>query len=84
MEPKLHCPRCKSLDILEFDKFINCPKCLLDFNKEDIGKIADELIIARQEMEDVFDAFDELKDPKRSKDFFDSIMKDLEDLDNDA
>jgi hypothetical protein len=57
---------------------------MLDFNKEDIGKISDELIIARQEMGEVFDAFDELKDPKRNKEFFDSIMKDLGDLDNDS
>ncbi|MHA1914470.1 MAG: hypothetical protein ACW986_03665 [Promethearchaeota archaeon] len=84
MKPKFHCPRCKSSDILEFDKFISCPKCALDFNKEDVGNIPDDQIVARQEMGGLFDAFDELKDPKRNKEIFDSIMKDLEDLDNDS
>lgn len=54
---KFICPRCKSEDILEFDDFISCNKCNLDFDKEFLGIIDNENILARGELKGIIDAF---------------------------
>ncbi|NVM35483.1 MAG: hypothetical protein HWN81_07795 [Candidatus Lokiarchaeota archaeon] len=54
---KFLCPRCKSEDILEFDDFISCNKCDLDFDKEFLGVIDNENILSRQELKGIIDAF---------------------------
>jgi uncharacterized protein (DUF2225 family) len=41
-----YCPRCKSLDILEYPTTIECPHCNLEFDKRMIGVIPDEEILA--------------------------------------
>ena len=51
------CPRCKSEDILEFDDFISCNKCYLDFDKEFLGVNDNENILARKELKRIIDAF---------------------------
>ena len=51
------CPGCKSEDILEFDDFISCNKCDLDFDKDFLGVIDNENILARQELKGIIDAF---------------------------
>ncbi|MHA1914462.1 MAG: hypothetical protein ACW986_03705 [Promethearchaeota archaeon] len=84
MPPKYHCPRCKSIKILEYADFIECTDCLLDFDKKLIGKIPDDEIMARKEMGSLLSGFEELKDPKKAKEFFDSIMKDLDELNGSA
>lgn len=54
---KYKCPRCESEDILEFDNFISCYKCHLDFDKKFLGVINDENILAREELKGIFDTF---------------------------
>ena len=54
---KFICPRCRSEDILEFDDFISCNKCDLDFDKDFLGVIDNENILARQELKGIIDAF---------------------------
>lgn len=54
---KFICPRCKSEDILEFEDFISCNKCDLDFDKEFLGEIDNENILARKELKGIIDAF---------------------------
>ncbi|MFW9782576.1 MAG: hypothetical protein ACFFFB_09875 [Candidatus Heimdallarchaeota archaeon] len=76
-DPKYHCPRCKTSKILEYDEFIECPKCLLDFDKQLFGKLPDDEMVSRQEMGAIFDSFEELKDPKKAKRIFDSLLDDL-------
>lgn len=79
MVKKYYCPRCKTKKVIEYPDSIECPKCLLEFDKKHIGVIPDKDILAFTEMDSFIGAFDELKDPKRAKKFFDSIMKDLND-----
>lgn len=74
-----YCPRCKTLKIIEYLNSIECPHCLLEFDKQHIGVIPDDEILAFGEMDAFFERFKELKDPKTTKRFFDSIIKDLED-----
>jgi len=77
--PQYHCPQCQSSKIIEYDDFIECTKCLLEFDKKLIGKVADDEILSRQEMGGVLREFEELKDPKKAKKFYDSLMEDLND-----
>lgn len=64
---KYKCPRCKSEHILEFDEFIKCSECDLDFDKEFLGVIDDENVLARQELKGIVDAFDEEEKKKLLK-----------------
>ncbi|MHA2392565.1 MAG: hypothetical protein ACXAEX_11535 [Promethearchaeota archaeon] len=73
-----YCPRCYSDKILEYNDFIECPICQLDFDKDLFRKIPDEDILARQEMSNILNPFKELGDPKKAKDLFDSILDDFE------
>jgi len=56
---KYYCPRCKSRDIIEYETFIECPQCRLEFEKEFFGVVDDENILARQEIMGFMDSFDE-------------------------
>jgi len=56
---KYYCPRCKSLNIIEYETFIECPKCKLEFDKELFGVVDDENMLARQEVRGFIDSFDE-------------------------
>jgi len=75
-----YCPRCKMKKVIEYPDSIVFPDCLLEFDKKLIGVIPDDEILAHGEMHAVLDSFQELKDPKIAKRFFDSIAKDLEEL----
>jgi hypothetical protein len=66
MKQKFHCPRCGSQDIIEYYDSIECPKCNLEFDKEFLGIIPDEDILARQELERFTRTFLE-KDSKRKE-----------------
>ena len=74
-----YCPRCKTQNVIEHPETIECPNCLLEFDKKLIGVIPDNEILAHGEIDTLIGAFDELKNPETAKKFFDSIMKDLED-----
>ncbi|MFX1375179.1 MAG: hypothetical protein ACFFA0_05150 [Promethearchaeota archaeon] len=63
----------------EYPNSIECPDCLLEFDKKQIGVIPDDEILALGEMGAFINGFKELKDPETAKRFFDSILKDLED-----
>jgi len=56
--------------VIEYPNSIVCPDCLLEFDKEYIGVIPDDEILAHGEMHAVIDSFEELKDPKKAKRFF--------------
>jgi len=56
---KYYCPRCKSREIIEYETFIECPKCKLEFEKEFFGVVDDENMLARQEVRGFIDSFDE-------------------------
>ena len=79
MPAPYYCPRCKTLEVIEYSNSIECPNCLLEFGKRQIGIIPDDEILAFGETGAFIDSFEELKDPKTAKRFFDSIMDDLED-----
>ena len=53
------CPRCGSRDISEFDDFISCNKCNLDFDKKFLGVIDNENILSRQDLKGTVDVFDD-------------------------
>ena len=36
------CPRCGNLDIIDYDDTFDCPKCMLEFNKEDFDIVEDK------------------------------------------
>jgi len=42
---KLHCPRCKTEDIIDYDDTFDCPICFLEFEKKDFDTFKDESII---------------------------------------
>ena len=74
-----YCPRCKTSSIVEYPDTIECPDCFLEFNKNFIGVIPDDEILAIAEMDAIIEESGELKDPKKAKKFFDSLMRDLND-----
>lgn len=75
-----YCPRCKMKKVIEYPDSIVCPDCSLEFDKEQIGIIPDDEILAHGEMHAVIDSFEELKDPEKAQKFFDSVQADLEEL----
>ena len=63
-----HCPRCQSKNVIDNGDSIHCLNCKLDFDKEVIGQIDDEDILARQELGGFVKAFeDDFKDRKKRK-----------------
>ena len=64
---KYHCPRCKNEKIIEFDDFIHCPHCKLDFDKHILSITDDENIMASQELKEFLEAFNDEEKKKLSK-----------------
>lgn len=58
---KYYCPRCKNEKIIDFNDFIHCPKCNLDFDKEFFDVVDDENMLSRQELGGFIDAFNDEK-----------------------
>lgn len=79
MPAPYYCPRCKATSVIEYPDSIECPNCLLEYDKRHIGVIPDDEILTFGETSAFVGGFEELKDPKTAKRFFDSIMEDLED-----
>ena len=77
MVKKYYCPRCKTKKVIEYVNSIECPDCLLEFDKRQIGIVPDNEILAFAEMGAITDSFEELKDPEKAKKFFNSILEDL-------
>jgi DNA-directed RNA polymerase subunit RPC12/RpoP len=79
MNPKYRCPACHSEEILEFDEYIHCPNCNLEFFKEFIdSNISEENIFSEEALQAISNAFhDEFDDKKDQKKFLKSIDEDL-------
>lgn len=82
MTKNYHCPRCGTIEIVEYKNSFDCTKCRderglpLEFEKDAIGKIPDNQILAIQEKGSFLDAFEELRDSEKRKNFFDSLLDD--------
>ncbi len=79
---KYYCPNCKSKEIIEYGNIVYCSECNLEYNKDSIGTIKDSNVVSNQELNGFLDAFDELKDPIKLKEFLRTIDEDLNDLEN--
>lgn len=82
MKTNYYCPRCHSTEISEYEDTFECTKCRdnngfpLEFEKNDIGKIPDDEILARREVASFTGIFEELKDSEKRKKFFKSLSDD--------
>ena len=71
MPTEYYCPHCKSENVFVFDSHIECAECGSSFFIEDIeSDIAEENILAEDELHAVADAFDE-KERKKIIKFLD-------------
>lgn len=52
------CPRCKKANVIEFTESIACPRCELEFEKEDLGTIDEDKILSIQEKSDFIKFFE--------------------------
>ncbi|MFX0136116.1 MAG: hypothetical protein ACFFDN_20920 [Candidatus Hodarchaeota archaeon] len=76
MEPQVRCPICRSTEIIEYDDYIECLDCGLEFFKEFVeDEIDDEDILSEQELKGFIDSFEEFKNNEHRKKF----IKKLED-----
>ncbi len=55
-----HCPACKSKEVVEYEEYIECSSCNLEFFKEGLDEIDDENKLSVQELDGIVKAFDEL------------------------
>lgn len=46
---KLKCPRCNTLNLIDYDEIVECPKCKLEFHKKDLLNLKDDEILAISE-----------------------------------
>jgi len=77
MSPQDQCPNCQSSDVIEYDEYIECLSCGLEFFKESIdSEIDEENLLSEQELKGFADAFEELKDDKKRKKFLKSLEED--------
>ena len=82
MKTNYYCPRCHNTEISEYEDTFECTKCRdnngfpLEFEKKSFGKIPDGEIMALREQGYFLDAFEELKDSKKRKKFFESLSDD--------
>ena len=77
MPSDLRCPACKSDNIIEYEDYIECRDCKLDFFKEFLGKeIAEENLLSLKELEGITGAFEELEDEEARKKFVKKLKKD--------
>ena len=82
MKINYYCPRCGTTEISEYKDTFECTKCRdnngipLEFEKKFIGKIPNDEILTLQEMGSFVDVFGELRDAKKRKKFFKSLLDD--------
>jgi hypothetical protein len=82
MKTNLYCPHCGSTDISVYKDTFECTKCKddsgvpLEFYKKSISKFPDKEILTIQEMATFTDVFEELRDYKKRKKFFESLHDD--------
>jgi len=76
MDTKYHCPACKSKEVIEYDEYIECTSCHLEFFKDGLDEIDDENQLSVQELNGIVKSFDEFKDKKTRNDFSKSISED--------
>lgn len=70
-----HCPACKSEKIIEYEEYIECLSCHLEFFKEGLDEIEDENQLSTQELEGIVEAFDELGTENSRRLFSRSLRK---------
>ncbi len=78
VEEKYHCPQCKKTEFIDYGETVECTTCLIEFDKKLLGKIPDDEILSREEMDGILGEFEELKDPKKAKKLYDSFFEDLD------
>ncbi len=78
IKDKYHCPKCKKTEFADYGEVVECTTCLLEFDKNLLGKIPDDELLSREEMIGILGEFEELNDPKKAKEFLDSIANDLD------
>ncbi|MFX0140758.1 MAG: hypothetical protein ACFFDN_44380 [Candidatus Hodarchaeota archaeon] len=77
MSLQYRCPNCQSPDIIEYDEYIECLSCGLEFFKEsNDSEINEENILSELELRSFADSFEELKDAKKRKEFLKSLEED--------
>ena len=54
---KFHCPRCGNINIVEYDKSVECPLCSQEFSKEDLEHLNDEDVLSLEEKKAFLDIF---------------------------
>ncbi len=78
VKDKYHCPRCKKTEFIDYGETVECTTCLIEFDKKLLGKIPDDELLSHMEIGGVLNEFKELKDPKKAKEFLNSISEDLD------
>ncbi|MFX0034237.1 MAG: hypothetical protein ACFE9I_01190 [Candidatus Hermodarchaeota archaeon] len=64
---------------MEYEDLLECTQCGLTFFKETLdSNIDEEDILAEEDLHELVDAFNELKDKKTRKRFFKSLEKDFD------
>lgn len=76
IDTNYHCPSCKSKEVIEYDEFIECTSCHLEFFKEGLDKIDDENQLSVQELKGIVKSFDEFKEKKTRNEFSKSLSED--------
>jgi uncharacterized Zn finger protein (UPF0148 family) len=66
MKEKLHCPRCKNKNIIDYGETFDCPICNLEFEKKDLEKFEDESNILS--IEEKLEVVKVLKENSKNKD----------------
>ncbi len=51
---KNRCPRCRGSKILDYNFYIRCIDCNLDFNKRDVNNFDEEDVLALSEKQGIF------------------------------
>ena len=59
MRNDFHCPRCQSDKTIDRGDWLYCPHCDMEFEKEFLGKIDDEDMLGREEMDGFLKAFED-------------------------
>ena len=82
MKIEYYCPRCGTKDISEYKTTFECKQCRdkegmpLEFDKDLIGRVPDDKILAIREMDSFMGAFEELRDSEKRKKFYESLRDD--------
>lgn len=68
MGKNFYCPRCGSKDIIDYADTLDCPKCLLEFDKKDFEEIDDKAaILSIKEKLSILNVFEVDLDKDRDK-----------------